>query len=389
MSLGTWSRVPTFWPQPCGMRGSASATVDGGGHGVADSHMRKYLIAGILREQEGERGGAGARQAQADERRDDLLVVDLGMSRVPVLHLESLRQVADDPRVEVSLAGRVEARFVAERAHQDLQSFAERVVPEVVQTGLRDRLDHELVVRRHVPSPRSYLAAVRCHHYERHVKHGRVEHGARRRYDSPVRRQQAAETRDRIVTAGSELVHEFASWNWEALTFRAVAERAGVGERTVYRHFPTERQLHDAVMARLETEAGVNYEDLELANLPEITARVFSSPRIVRGGVASGEPDDPTFVEVDQRRRDALIRAVTAATPEWSDTERRTIAALLDVVWNMPGYERLVGAWDFTGDDATHAITWLMSLLTDTIDAGDPPPTPRSRQRSRSRTIAR
>jgi AcrR family transcriptional regulator len=211
----------------------------------------------------------------------------------------------------------------------------------------------------------------------------------RRRYDSPVRRQQAAATRERIVSAGSELVHEFDSWEWDALTFRAVAERAGVGERTVYRHFPTERHLHDAVMARLEEEAGVAYEDLELTTLPEITARVFSS----RGSFAAREavPNDadPLFVEVDQRRRDALLRAVTDATPTWADAERRTIAALLDLVWSMPGYERLVGAWDFDGDDATHAITWLMSLLTDAIDDDRPPPTPRARRGSRGRTIAK
>src|SRR3954452_22835604 len=93
-----------------------------------------------------------------------------------------------------------------------------------------------------------------------------------RPYDAPKRRKQMERTRERIVAAGSALVHEFSSWDWDALTFRAVAERAGVGERTVYRHFPTERHLHDAVMARLEEEAGVTYEGLDLASLPEITA---------------------------------------------------------------------------------------------------------------------
>jgi AcrR family transcriptional regulator len=201
---------------------------------------------------------------------------------------------------------------------------------------------------------------------------------SRRRYDSPVRRRQAAETRDRIVTAGSELVHEFDSWHWDALTFRAVAERAGVGERTVYRHFPTERHLHDAVMARLEEEAGVTYEGLDLSRLPEITARVFSSRRSFAAREVVETPADPLLVEVDQRRRDSLLQAVADATPAWSDTERRTTAALLDVVWSMPAYERLVGAWELDGDDATAAITWLMSLLTGAIDADAPPPAPRA-----------
>jgi AcrR family transcriptional regulator len=202
---------------------------------------------------------------------------------------------------------------------------------------------------------------------------------SRRRYDSPVRRRQAAETRARIIAAGSELVHEFAVWNWDALTFRAVAERAGVGERTVYRYFPTERHLHDAVMTRLEEEAGVNYEELDLDNIAQITARVFSSRRSFAARDTVEVSTDPTFVAVDQRRRDALLRTVTAATPTWSDAERRTIAALLDVVWNMPAYERLVDAWEFGNDDATEAITWLMSLLTSRIEDDEPPPAGRRR----------
>jgi AcrR family transcriptional regulator len=197
---------------------------------------------------------------------------------------------------------------------------------------------------------------------------------ARRRYDSPVRRQQTAATRARIVAAGSELVHEFDTWDWDALTFRAVAERAGVGERTVYRHFPTERHLHDAVMARLEEEAGVTYEGLTLDELAAITARVFSSRRSFAAREAVAEPADPTFVAVDGRRRDALLHAVTQARPTWSDRERRTTAALLDVVWNMPAYERLVGAWNLSGDEATEAITWLISLVTDAVDDDRPPP---------------
>ena len=96
--------------------------------------------------------------------------------------------------------------------------------------------------------------------------------GNRRRYDNRARQEKAAQTRERIIAAGSELVHAFDTWNWRDLTFRSVAERAGVGERTVYRHFPTERHLHDAVMQRLESEAGISYENVDLGNLGEVTS---------------------------------------------------------------------------------------------------------------------
>src|SRR4051812_31869202 len=192
----------------------------------------------------------------------------------------------------------------------------------------------------------------------------------RRRYDNRARQEKAAQTRERIVAAGRDLVHGFDSWNWRDLPFRAVAERAGVGERTVYRHFPTERHLHDAVMARLEEEAGVTHQGLDPPPPPPITPRGFSPRPAFSAPQAGAVAEDALLVEVDQRRRDALLHAVTTATPTWTETERRRVAALLDVVWSMPAYERLVGAWDLDGDDATDAITWLMSLLTQAIDEG-------------------
>jgi AcrR family transcriptional regulator len=181
-------------------------------------------------------------------------------------------------------------------------------------------------------------------------------------------------TRERIVTAGSELVHAYASWDWNALTFRAVAERAGVGERTVYRHFPTERHLHDAVMQRLEEEAGVSYEGLTLADLTEVTERVFRSRMSFSAAASIAVPDDPTFVAADERRRRALFEAVSAAAPTWSDQQQRTLAALLDVLWNLPTYERLVGAWQLPGSDAEHAISWLIEKLARSVEEDQPPP---------------
>lgn len=197
---------------------------------------------------------------------------------------------------------------------------------------------------------------------------------ARRTYDNRARQQRAAQTRERIVAAGSELVHAFDSWDWRELTFKAVAERAGVGERTVYRHFPTERHLHDAVMQRLESEAGISYEDVDLTNIDEVTARVFASLQRFSVGKSVETPQDPTFVGVDVRRREALMRAVAASAPGWSPAEQQMAAGLLDVLWNVPSYERLVGVWGIDGNDATRAIGWLMAKLIRAIEDDDAPP---------------
>src|SRR5262249_10235326 len=146
----------------------------------------------------------------------------------------------------------------------------------------------------------------------------RLGRRVRKPYSSPVRDRRAAETRERIVAAGAELAHELSSWDWAALTFRAVAERAGVGERTVYRYFPAERQLHDAVMQRLNQLAGVDYDHVDLDEFGRLTARIFRSLGEFAAGQTTVEPDDPTFRQVDEQRRAAILRAVRAERPEWT-----------------------------------------------------------------------
>ena len=94
--------------------------------------------------------------------------------------------------------------------------------------------------------------------------------GLRRSYDRTLRREQAAETRERILASGSELLHGASVRNFKRLTVRAVAERAGVNERTVYRHFGNERGLHDAVMHRLEEEAGIDLEGMQLGDIAKV-----------------------------------------------------------------------------------------------------------------------
>ncbi|CAI7979769.1 Regulatory protein TetR [Frankia sp. Hr75.2] len=188
-----------------------------------------------------------------------------------------------------------------------------------------------------------------------------------RRYDSPVRRAQTAQTRERIVAAGTALVHSFPTWDWRGLTFRAVAERAGVSKRTVHRYFTTEGELHDAILRNLEKEAGVVYEGLDLDNLADTAAGGLATlDRFAASPGLSGEAVEPTRA-ADRRRREALARAVAPPTEEWTDTQRRMAAAILDILWTGHVYERLVTAWKLDLDAATGAVTWALDLLADGI----------------------
>jgi AcrR family transcriptional regulator len=198
---------------------------------------------------------------------------------------------------------------------------------------------------------------------------------ARRRYDSPLRRAQVARTRDRIVDAGAALVRELPSWDWRGLTFAAVAARASVGVRTVYRHFPTERDLHDAIMGRLQEAAGGGvYQGLTLGDLARVTARLHAAlPSFAVSHWGGETPAQPTLAEVDHRRRQALASAVEQATADWPREDRLMAAAVLDVLWGVISYERLTTAWNLEGPQATTALTWAIDILVDAIGQGRRP----------------
>jgi AcrR family transcriptional regulator len=203
----------------------------------------------------------------------------------------------------------------------------------------------------------------------------------RRRYDSPVRREQAVRTRQRIVDAGVALARELPVWDWRGLTFTAVAARASVGTRTVYRHFPTERDLHGAILARLQEDiGGATYEGLTLGDVARVTARMhgaLSSFAVTRW--TDDVPPQPALAEVDLNRREALVRAVAEAAGHWPAADREMAAAVLDVLWNIPAYERLRTAWKLEGTAATTAITWAISILADAIRSGRAPAEARDR----------
>jgi len=46
----------------------------------------------------------------------------------------------------------------------------------------------------------------------------------------------------------------------------------------------------------------------------------------------------------------------------------------LDVLWNLPSYERLVGVWGVDGSTATEAVNWLMSKVIEAVEEDGPPP---------------
>jgi AcrR family transcriptional regulator len=144
-----------------------------------------------------------------------------------------------------------------------------------------------------------------------------------------------------------------------------VAERAAVNERTVYRHFTNEQGLRDAVMHEFEDEAGIDLSGMQLEDVADVTARIFAH-------VSSYPPDarqplDPTLLDAKQRQHDALLTAIAARAGTWSDADRTLAAAVLDVLWSVASYERMVVDWQIDPAEAARGVSWMIELMNRAI----------------------
>lgn len=187
----------------------------------------------------------------------------------------------------------------------------------------------------------------------------------KRAYNSPVREQQIAETIEKIIVAGAELIRRFDGWDWKNLNALAVAKRAGVGKRTVQRYFPTEKLLRDAVLQRLVQESGVHLEDITLANYGNTLEKIF---RYLQSFALNRDyPYDPTMKTLDQQGRNMLFKAVADTKPDWSEAQQIAAAAMLDIFWQPPLFERLTTAWGMDIDQSAGIVKWLVDAIETAI----------------------
>jgi AcrR family transcriptional regulator len=170
-------------------------------------------------------------------------------------------------------------------------------------------------------------------------------------YHSPLREEQAAATRARIIEACASIMQAGTE-----LTYAAVAAEAGVQERTVYRHFPTRNDLQTGLW------------DWILTNLTHVdfgartTDEVVSAMRSSFAGFDAGAPliqamlHSPQGLEVRQgqqpRRRVMFEACIDAAVPQAPADVRLGAAAALQVLYSASSWELLRSFW---GLDATHA----------------------------------
>lgn len=178
---------------------------------------------------------------------------------------------------------------------------------------------------------------------------------ARRVYRSPRRKQQAAETREQILSAASTL---FGARGWSATGMRDVAREAGVAVETVYASFGSKTEL---LMAAIDVGVVGDDEPVPLADRPEFTV-------LANGTFAERVAAAAGLVTTVNRRTSGLRRALNEAAvsePALADklieAEHRRLISVAQAVELITGQPiepaTRDGVWAVTSFEMFHLLT--------------------------------
>lgn len=183
-------------------------------------------------------------------------------------------------------------------------------------------------------------------------------------YHSPLRKSQAAATRERIVQACVALMQRGTD-----LTYAAVAAAAGVQERTVYRHFPKKEDLEAAlwdwiVQHLTHADFAPRNEEQLVAAMRESFAGFDADAPLIQAMLYS--PQGLGVRRRQQPMRRAMFEAcVDSAVPGAPPQVRDRAAAVLQVLYSAASWDLLRNFWDMDATEAADAIELgIRSLLT-------------------------
>jgi AcrR family transcriptional regulator len=184
----------------------------------------------------------------------------------------------------------------------------------------------------------------------------------RRAYHSPLREQQAAGTRSRIVDACVALIRD-----GRELTFGAVARAARVQERTVYRHFPSKDALEAAVWTWIVEN--LTHADLTAASEEELVGAMRRSFAGFDTGAGLIEamlhsPQGLAIRQSQQPARRAMFeRCARAGVPGASDETCARLAAMLQLLYSATAWEQLRSFWGTDADTSADIVQDAIRLL--------------------------
>jgi AcrR family transcriptional regulator len=189
----------------------------------------------------------------------------------------------------------------------------------------------------------------------------------RRKMDKPaLRRRQTAATREAILDVAMDMLSTGAQ---DRFSHESIAQAAGMGARTVYRHFPDRAELLQALWLRVRDTTDTKFPAQEEDVVPFVRS-VFhafdqheSLVRAILGSAAGTEVRERGGVE----GRRAFAHSLSALLAGLGATERARIIAVFVAIYSAPFWQLLKDRGGLTGPKAQEAAVWLSEVLLEAL----------------------
>jgi AcrR family transcriptional regulator len=177
-----------------------------------------------------------------------------------------------------------------------------------------------------------------------------------------LRDRQAAATREQILEVA---MHQLGQGPRGTFSHESIAEAAGMGARTVYRHFPDRASLLQALWERLREATHTRFPATEDEILP-MARTVFrefdANETLVRAVLNS-----PAATEITERGgiegRAAFTQSLGPVLEGLPEREKARIIAVFVSIYSAPFWQLLRDRGELSAPEAEKAVSWALETL--------------------------
>jgi AcrR family transcriptional regulator len=197
------------------------------------------------------------------------------------------------------------------------------------------------------------------------------------------RQRQTVQTRDHIIAVATSLLLDAPG---EPFSHERVAHAAGLGARTLYRHFPTRADLMQALWERVRKETHTRFPSTE----QEVVA--FARTQFDEFGEREAlVRASNSFAAASELRargslegRPAFRRSLKHITKNLSDWEQRRLEAVCLAIYSAPFWLLLRDRGELTAKEPGEAAAWALSVLLAAAKTGTQIPAPARARKERT-----
>jgi len=181
-----------------------------------------------------------------------------------------------------------------------------------------------------------------------------------------LREKQAAATQDHILNAAFRLLVEHPE---QPFSHESVARAASVGARTVYRHFPAQADLYEALWLRVREQSGTvfpNAEDEIISHLRTLYSAFDQNEKLIRA-VMESSAGARVRARGTVEGRTGFNKSLKNVTHGKGPAERRQIRAVFLGIHSGPFWQMLRDRGGLSGPEAIAAASWAAQTLLNSL----------------------